>query len=274
MIYEILKFKKLISFIFLFFVFNICLAQEFWGNYLIKKDDGLLSVLVNMDLDYDRPNYKNLLIIGTQTRKCFNNGFPKMEGLEDLIRFSDATELVLDSITKFKLAGIITYKCVGFDVFYIKDTVNVRERMQKLFDRNFKTSKNHFYVMEDKKWEYYYSNLYPKYFDDDFFINQQYLLELAEEGDDLTQEREVNHWVYFKDVEKREKFIENIENIEFKIHSKNFISERKFPYELQFSRKDMILPENITNLTLMIKTLAAAFQGEYNGWGTEVRVHD
>ena len=76
-----------------------------------------------------------------------------------MINFSDATAMILDSLTKHKLAGIITYKCSGFDVYYIKDTADVRERLQKFIDRSFKKRNNFFFMESDKQWNYYYKNL-------------------------------------------------------------------------------------------------------------------
>ncbi len=49
-------------------------AQDNWETYLINKEKGLMSISVNMDLNVTKPNYKNLLIVGTNTRKCFKNG--------------------------------------------------------------------------------------------------------------------------------------------------------------------------------------------------------
>ncbi len=244
-------------------------AQDFWGNYLLKKETGLFSVLVNLDLDVAKPNYKNVLIIGTEIDSCFANGFPKVAGLQDLIEFSDATAMVLDSLTKHKLAGIITYKCSGFDVYYIKDTTDVRDRMQKLIERSFQNSKTFFFMERDKRWNYYYSNLYPAYFNDDFFVDQDYLLEMVEAGDDLTQDRDVSHWFYFNSDRRREKFKENVEKLEFKVDSLVYKKDKKYPYEIKITREESMNPASILQVTNLLRSLTLSFSGEYDGWSTE-----
>ena len=112
-------------------------AQDNWETYLINKEKGLMSVSVNMDLNVDKPNYKNLLIVGTTTRKCLKNGYPNVDGLEDLYTFSDSVANTIDKITKSRLAGIITYQCAGLDVFYVKDTLNLRKNIYETINKNF-----------------------------------------------------------------------------------------------------------------------------------------
>jgi len=193
-----------------------------WETYVAEKDKGLMSITVNMDLNFAKPNYRNLLIVGTKTSKCFKNGYPRSEGLEKLYTFSDSIADAVDRLTKHRLAGIITYQCVGFDVFYVKDTLNLRNTISALYDRNFSTSKNYLVVENDKKWEYYRNNLYPKELNADFFINHEFLSQLVEEGDDLTKPRELKHWVYFTSDRRRTKFIDKIKKMEFAIDSVNF----------------------------------------------------
>ena len=57
--------------------------EESWETYIAKKDKGFMTVTVNMELNFARPNYKNLLIVGTHTSKCLKNDYPKEGGLEN-----------------------------------------------------------------------------------------------------------------------------------------------------------------------------------------------
>lgn len=271
---KVLNLKSYLILASFFLISSNIYAQDFWGNYLLKKDTGLFSVMVNIELNYARPAYKNVLIVGTKTDSCYANGFPKVSGLKDLINFSDATAMVLDSLTKNKLAGIITYKCSGFDVYYIKDTTDVRERMQKLIDRSFKNSTNFFYMQRDKRWEYYYTNLYPAFYNDDFFADQDYLLEMVEAGDDLEQDRDVSHWFYFNSDKRREKFKDNIEKLEFKVDSLTYKKDKKYPYEIKITRKESMNPESIVQVTTVLRTLSVTFSGLYDGWSAETIIKE
>jgi len=212
---------KKIAFIFIFLSLTIN-AQDSWETYLVKKEKGLMSISVNMDLNVTKPNYKNLLIVGTNTRKCFNNGYPNLDGLEDLYTFSDSVANAIEKVTKSRLAGIITYQCAGLDVFYVKDTLNLREKLDETINKNFGQAKNYTVIERDKNWDYYHNNLYPKDLSEDFFINQDFLRQLVEEGNDLAEPRELKHWIYFYNSKKRVKFIDEIKKLDFAIDSVNY----------------------------------------------------
>jgi len=259
-------------------------AQDNWESYVLNKEKGLMYVSVNMDLNYTKPNYRNLLIVGINTKKCLNNGYPDAEGLEELYVFSDSIANIVDSKTKNRLAGILTYQCTGFDIFYVKDTVGLRSAIHQTIQKNFSQTKNYLVVERDKNWDYYKNTLYPKEYTEDFFINQDFLRQLVEEGDDLTVPRELKHWAYFKNPKKRDKFIEDVKKLEFAIDSVNYKKDKKFldglnslyysrvrtyPYEVKISRKDSINPASISKLTRTLKFLANSLSGKYDGWGFE-----
>ena len=268
-------------FIFLSLTIN---AQDNWETYLVKKEKGLMSISVNMDLNVAKPNYKNLLIVGTNTRKCFNNGYPNQDGLEDLYAFSDSVANIIEKVTKSRLAGIITYQCAGLDIFYVKDTLNLREKLGETINKNFGHTKNYTLIERDKNWDYYHNSLYPKDLSEDFFINQDFLRQLVEEGNELAEPRELKHWIYFYNPKKRVKFINEIKNLDFTIDSVNYKKDKKFidvqnsfyysrvksyPFEVKISRKDSIDPSSISKLTFMLKSLAKSLNGKYDGWGFE-----
>ena len=272
-------------FIYIFFLLSLTInAQDNWETYLVKKEKGLMSISVNMDLNVTKPNYKNLLIVGTNTRKCLKNGYPNPDGLEDLYTFSDSVANAIDKVTKSRLAGIITYQCAGLDVFYVKDTLNLREKLDETIHKNFFQTKSYTFIERDKNWDYYDNSLYPKDLSEDFFINQDFLRQLVEEGDDLAEPRELKHWVYFNNSKKRVKFINEIKKLEFAVDSVNYKKDKKFvdvqnsfyysrvrsyPFEIKISRKDSINPSSISKLTFTLQALAKSLNGKYDGWGFE-----
>ena len=268
--------KKSLGLVIFIFLSITIKAQDNWESYLVKKEKGLMYVSVNMDLNLFKPNYKNLLIVGTNTKKCLKNGYPDAEGLEELYIFSDSVANIVDENTKNKLSGIITYQCAGFDVFYVKDTLNLRASINELIAKKFSQSKNYLVIERDKKWEYYKNTLYPinLYLSEGFFINQDLLRQLFEEGDDLIQPRNVTHWFYFRKENKRQKFIDKIRTLDFSIDSLNFRKEREFKYELQVSRKDSIHPYSISKLTKTLTGFATLLFGEYDGWSAELMTKD
>lgn len=267
-----MKTKSILSAFFFFAALTVYSqnTKEDWVTHINKKEKGFMSVLVNLQYDYAKPNYKNILIVGTHTNKCFTNGYPKPKGLEDIYTFSDSIATIVNRLTKNRLVGILTYQCTGFDIYYVKDTVHVRNDIQQFLTKNYKQSKNYFVLERDKKWMYYKENLLPKDWADDYFLNHEFLSQLVAEGGDLTIARKVNYWINFKKEKKRQRFITKIKEFNFTIDSSILKKDAKLPYQLQISRKDKITPSEISKLTTLVKLLAASFSGVYDGWGAEL----
>lgn len=241
-------------------------AQENWITYNMKKDKSFMSVTLNIDYTYYKPNFKNLLVSGIRTDKCYKNGFPTNEGLKELYRYSDSVAQKINGITKNKLIGILTYQCYGFDVFYVKDTTGVREELERVYKSNFVGKEHYIYLQQDKKWEYY-KNIYPSTLTDSFLMNQDFITQLLYEGDDLAKPRNIMHWIYFNNIRNRSKFIDKAKEFDFKIDSINYKKERYYPYELQISRIDSITPSSISNITNILIVLSNSYRAEYDGWG-------
>jgi len=266
--------KKWLPFPILIFLTVSINAQDEWESYLIEKEKGLMAISANLRYKYERPNYKHLLIVGTHTTKCLKNGYPNANGLEDLYTFSDSIARIVDGLTKNRLAGIITYQCAGFDIFYVKDSIDLRNKITDQINKNFNNSKTYLKLTEDKKWKYYYESLYPNDDSYDFFINNDFLTDLVYNGDDLTTPRIVTHWFYFLRDKRRQKFIDKISALDFKIDSTSYVKKRSYPYELQISRKDSINPSSISKLTKTLTDFAQLLRAEYDGWSADLITKD
>lgn len=263
-----------LSSLFLLISTNKGLAQDDWIEYVLMKKKGVMSVSLDLGLDLDRPNYKNLFIVGAQFENCLNNGFPTEGGLEDLYSFSDSTAVTIDSISPNRLVAYLTYQCMAFDVFYVKDTIGLRDKMNQMLEKDFKHLKTYIEIKRDKAWNYYSTFLYPRSFSSEFLVDQHYLHDLVLQGDDLQGVRTVNHWVYFKSLEKRNLFGSKLKQLKFSLDSIAYRKDRPFPYQLNVSRKDSIDPQSIYSLTSMIRLLSGSLNGEYDGWSTEVKVKE
>lgn len=255
--------------------FQLVAQDENWETYIKKDNQNLMEVTVNMDLYFERPNYKNLLIVGTKTSDCYKNGFPKEQGLEDFYTFSDSLAFKIQKLTKRnKLAGIITYKCTGFDIYYVKDTTNLRTNLNKTIEDNFSDKNNYIVINPDKKWKYFSENLLPSDLSNEFFINNEYLTQLAQNGDALEIPRKINHWFYFNSLKRRLKFLDQVKILKFSIDSVNYKKEKRYPYQAVLSRKDSVNPKSISTVTKILRQLSLRYYGKYDGWEMEPILKD
>ncbi len=266
--------KRLYLFTFFFSVATIVgftqNSNEDWVTYVVEKEKGPMTVTTNLYYNFmGKPNYKNLLVVGTSTRNCLKNGYPDEFGLSKFYMFSDSISAKLSRLTKKRLVGILTYQCSGFDVYYIKDTTNVRATIQHFLDYNYAFSKNYLMLKEDKKWSHYKENLIPKEISDGFFMNHEFLNQLIIEGDDISKPRKVAHWINFRNEKRRERFISKVKPLEFAIDSVKYIKGQDYKYQVRISRKDSIHPSAISKLTEEMVKLSKLLYGIYEGWGAD-----
>jgi hypothetical protein len=253
-------------------MFNVSViySQSDWVSFLIEREKGLMSVHVDLGLNYLKPNYKNLLIVGNRFDGCMSNGFPTDQGLNQLYVFSDSLSQVVNRTTKNKLAGILTYQCYGFDVFYVKDTTGLRNEINRMITDNFEDTKSYIMMKYDRKWVYYYENIFPLNAPNDFFTDHEYLTEMVAQGDDLTEERMVTHWLKFRKEKKMIKFVNEAKVLKFNIDSLYAGKDKVYPFEVELSRKDNVDPKSLKSLTNFFKSLSSAQGGVYDGWGADV----
>jgi len=264
------KTKLLALFIFIFIsAFQLNAQDESWETYLKRVDNYLMEVTVNMDLHFERPYYKNLLIAATKTRNCHKNGFPTASGLEEFYTFSDSIAFKIQKHTKNKLAGIVTYKCIGFDIYYVKDTTNLRKGINEILDKNFAKKRNYLTIRPDKKWTYFNQTLLPKDLSNEFFINHEYLTALAQTGDPLDSAEKINHWFYFNNIKRRSKFMDKVKILNFAVDSVTYRKDKRYPYQAVLSRTDSVHPESISIVTKVLKQLSQRYYGIYEGWEIE-----
>ncbi|MGI9530105.1 ribonuclease E inhibitor RraB [Lutimonas sp.] len=245
-------------------------GQDDWIDYVTMKEKGVMSISIDLSLDLVKPNYKNMLIVGGQFQDCYKNGFPHKEALESLFAFSDSTAATINKITDNRLTAFMTYQCMGFDVFYVKDTVGLRTALTKMLEANFPANRPYVKISRDKSWGYYRNYLYPRDFSAEYLIDHDYLHDLVLQGDDLLGQRKVYHWLYFKNVEKRNLFGKKMKNLNFSLDSIAYRKNNTLPYQLTISRQDSIDPLNVYKLTSMLRGLSGSMNGQYDGWSTEV----
>lgn len=255
------------------FLVSSVVAQESWIDYVKMGDKGVMTVSVDLRFANEKPNFKNLLIVGTRFRSCLKNGLPKEEGLNELYAFSDSTSTVINKNTKSVLVGIITTRCMGFDIYYVKDTVDLRANLNRVIRKNFNEADTYFDIAPEKLWAFYYKSLYADFSIESLF-NQIYLYDLVLQGDDLKGLRKVNHWLYFKNVKSRNTAGMRLKTLKFSLDSIAFKKERDYAYKLVISRKDSIDPYSILKLTSLLRTESARYKGQYDGWSTELKVSE
>jgi uncharacterized protein (TIGR01619 family) len=243
---------------------------ENWDVYMAQYEKGPGSTLVNMSLKQSAPmtNLAFLLIASVTFKDCDKDGLPTKEQFDVLYTISDSTKSVVDKNVKNILAGTFTYQCERTDYYYVTDTLNIRERLNRLYSENFKTATIQLRMKEDKKWEGYLNFLYPNDETLEIMSDSKVVQALVEKGDKLEKPRKVDHWIYFKNEQDRHYFIGYLKTKNFKIESQAKIDKKVKPYSLQISRDDKVSLSEISQVTKELRQLAKKCNGDYDGWET------
>src|SRR6202008_5156025 len=90
--------------------------------------------------------------------------------------------------------------------FYTSDTTLIENSISESLVE-FTRYHYDFEIKQDDEWECYFGFVYPEFNELERILDRQ--INVLEHCDDnLTKGREVNHWIYFKSIGDRKKFIE------------------------------------------------------------------
>lgn len=256
----------------LFTTLSALSQEEKWDVYMAQYEKGPGSTLINMGLKEKAPvkNLPFLLKAGVKMLDCSKEGLPSDGEMNALHAISDTMKSVISATRQFMEAGTFSYQCHRTDYYYIGDTLGIRDRLEVAFRKYFPQYEYSITVKPDSAWEAYLTFLYPNEETQEYMSNEKVVEKLAQSGDDLTQSRQVDHWIYFKTEDERTLFLAYAEKENFKLEGKKYLANSELPYSLHISRKDKVDLASISAITLLLRRKAKELNGDYDGWETFV----
>jgi uncharacterized protein (TIGR01619 family) len=271
------KTEKMTRFNTLLLIFTMGIFGNLFGQnkhvenfefFIRIENDFKQFIVVDTGLDKIAPiNAKpNILKISFQMNNVDEEGLSSSE--EELKIFGEIEDKLIETLTKNEVfVGRITSNGLRDFYFYTKDN-----KIQTTLDEALKKYNQFKYTLNfevDEKWNKYYKLLYPS--DEEFqkIGNRSVLDNLEEGGDNLTLEREVFHWIYFKTEKDRENYLVETKKLGFTVVSKEKIKD-EFPYQLQIKRIDKVDEESVNNYVIQLWKLAPKYSGNYDGWETSI----
>ena len=121
-------------------------------------------------------------------------------------------------------------------------------------------------VVKDLKWDFHFKNLMPSALELAHVESHKIIEMLQEEGDDLSQERPVEHYLSFETPTQKERFIDSckIEGFVFK----DEIESDSFENGIAMLKTHAVTPEVLKTLVEEIFEALGVTQGYYEGWST------
>ncbi|MFC2491588.1 MAG: DUF695 domain-containing protein [Campylobacter curvus] len=237
---------------------------------MCRVDDKEASFRINLALANIAPikGYDTRVCIRTWLLNPSERGFPTKEEAQTLYDIEDAL------INELEAKGAVfagTVKSDGWLDFwlYAKDVKDYETIMNEKFSL-FKGYKCSIDIKNDAQWETYFEYLYPDDYNYSYSCMQNFkvLRNLADNGDNASLPRDVDHFIDFDSEKDMENFGQKIAQIGYKILSKQPPREDLKKFSINTMRNQNL--ENIDEDTWELINLAKDFSGVYDGWGCPI----
>jgi hypothetical protein len=242
-----------------------------WDFYPLRVDDKPASIMVDLGLINDVPirAFPCMAYIRLHMRNPRDDGLSSQEEYEALIAIEKAIEAALAASKDAIYVGRNTSDGCRDFYFYIAQAEGWTQRAAQLLEP-FPHYKFISGSRPDPEWSTFLEFLYPGDEAMQTITNRWVCDSLAEKGDPLSAEREIDHWIYFPNPAARKLFIAAAAELGFGLRSTTDPEEAGENYGARIFRVDRPGHDCIDDVTLPLHRLAAKFGGDYDGWETVV----
>lgn len=226
-----------------------------------RLEDGSL---VTVEVDLNAFRYSNVYTWLFSVFIKFDGSNEQADGYEEFLETKESLIITLEHDEKAKYVGSRVVDGWTELYFYVKDSKSLEYVVtQALKSSNYVYESN---GVKDTKWDFHYKHLMPSELELSHIESEKIISELEDEGDDLTLERDVEHYISFELPTQKNRFVNtfNLEGFSIKdeIDSEEFENGLALVKVHNVSRET--LKEEVSKLFSEIKKC----QGFYEGWST------
>ncbi|MGB1206623.1 MAG: DUF695 domain-containing protein [Chitinophagales bacterium] len=248
--------------------------QDDWQTYLKNVDKKVSTVAVDLNFSQNKgiTTRENVISLSIQLLNPSTNGLAIKEEESELWKIEDALVLAFyKNQLNLSFAGHLTANNLRTLYFYTDNTTVIEKVISEIMLK-YPTYVYEYKCEKDGLQQIYFDKLYPTPKIMQQIKNKKVLYVLSENGDDLSKERAVSHWIYFgemKNLEIFELFCQNL-NFETLVKEKVPAEDKNYTYKLVVSRIDKVTYDVIDGYTLPLWEKANELDGIYDGWETSV----
>ncbi|UUV20861.1 DUF695 domain-containing protein [Paenimyroides aestuarii] len=241
-----------------------------WVFYACKVDNNPASIRINLALDKIAPiaDYHHRTWFSVKLKDPDENGLPTNEEFPKICQIEDD---IVDALTAKGAIMVGALKSNGtFDLYlYSKNTDRYDAIMGEVMAKNHSDYQFATDFKEDAEWEDYFNFLYPNDYQYQSIQNRKVLFQLSKHEDNPEIEREIDHWLYFDSEANRENYIDEVQQIGYKVLSKDFRDDMpKNAYQLNISRVNSTI--DIDDYVWELIEIAHKYNADYDGWGCPI----
>jgi uncharacterized protein DUF695/regulator of ribonuclease activity B len=240
-----------------------------WDYFFLRVDDQAASIFVDLGIRSAAPvrSHPMMGYLRVVMRRPREDGLSSQEEFDDLIALEDR---VTARIVRDGTAIYVGRNTSGGNrdfFFYAADPARF-ENTARTAMRDFAGYKYEMGVTEDRAWQTYFDFLYPSDADLQRIKNRRVCEQLEKHGDNVGNEREIDHFAYFPSPAARAAFADFVRAEGFAIASSADKPNADGQFGMQFSRVDQ--PARIDEIVTSLLRKVTELGGEYDGWGCGV----
>lgn len=241
-----------------------------WGMYLQGIDEKPAMTRTNLALFDLAPieSYCTRIQFAVYYMDASESGLPSAEENPKLWEIEDALNEAIQGLDVIDVGLMKWDGRINF-FLYAKETEEGLEQIERVLVRTmndrFESYRWRIWFDEDEDWDCYFETLYPNKYSMQEIENNKVLQALQSEGDDLSQERLIEHWAYFQSEGARDAFMIKVQTEQFEPFTNQVFKEGDYRYQVGVARSDC--PDEIHKLTCFLLDAAEEFGGFYDGWG-------
>jgi uncharacterized protein (TIGR01619 family) len=246
--------------------------KQSWDFFIKRIGDKSASIFLNLGLKEIAPvaSFNKRISIFIEMQTILPNGLSSSEENETLWKIEDILVESLENKHAIYIARM-THNGRRDIFFYAQNDEILLDKAISDSMVKFPSYQYSYKIEDDNEWDFYLNFLYPNSTEMQVILSRHVIQNLQNNGDDLTSEREVDHFLYFDTAENRELFLAKISDAGFKVLNQNHEKERKTEaYTLNISRVDKVDQNSVDKYVLFLYDVAEECNGRYDGWGCEV----
>ena len=226
-----------------------------------RKEDGQ-EVMIESDMSAYGYSQKYSWLLSIFIK--FDASKNTQEGFEEFLETKEALIIALELDDKAKYVGSRVVDGWSELYFYAKDSKNLDAAVASILKGSGYIFESN--VVRDSKWDFHHKHLAPNELELCHIQSDKIIYMLEDEGDDLTLEREVEHYLSFDTPTQKERFLQNFTLADFSY--KDEISSDEFENGVA------LVAQHAVTKDIVQKSVEALFHevkkehGYYEGWST------
>lgn len=194
----------------------------------------------------------------------YTNTDESQEGYEEFLETKEALIIALEHQDRAKYVGCRVVDGWYEFYFYAYDSKKLDSIVSKILtpsDYVFESN-----VVRDTKWGFYETQLFPTELEFCHIQSAKIIFLLQEEDEDLTIERDVEHYVSFETPTQKNRFINTLDLEGFSF--KDEISSEEFEHGVAFVKKHSVTEDEVKKVVEELFAKVKENNGYYEGWST------